>query len=747
MFQLFVFSFMGHAQSLFLNGTDTFFISSGETVSSVGGFKFIGTGGSKFSYPRETTPSNTSPNTRRVLATNANATFEVRNVASNQLANFYVDVMISSNSASADLFIDNKNSTSRYQLKVNQLNRLGYNDILTEWTITRVNANVNDIHNLTFNWGNDLEPALISNKRLFVYDNSLSAWCQLPLAKTTIDENANTLTYTGYTGVLDNTKFMIAETNTTGDLTIVSSGGHNHGSTWSHKNGYIAPLSTSPVLINASDIQSYLSSASLVVEAGSIIHNTSVSVSNKITEIARKITVNQNITSSNSSDIEFNTDTLNFGSGIVVTSSGQLILAPRFSSSSIGLAGATGTLSLPASYFSTNFADGFSNIQIGSNSQTGAITTNTFTLRDHMTFLTSGSLTLGGKPVLGNNNITLGTGITTINVGSPANYFQTNGSGTVIRSIANNTNLLFPVGRIAYNPISINNKTGTTDTFSVNVLDTAYLNGSSGGAISSNYVKRTWNISKNTASANAGSGVDLGFTWNADEVVGSLANPTLNHHNGSSWEIPTSGTAIVNGNSLTYTGYTGTFSPFAVGGSSTIGLPVELKDFDAVCNDDYISIAWTTASEKNNDRFELYKSIDAKSWTKIYTVKGQGTKATDTKYTFNDTEKDENTSYYKLIDFDLNGYVNESPVIVSDCDFVPAAIAVSPNPAKDFIDISIPYEENSSYNIIDLNGRVLTSGALLSRKTRVNIEPFAQGIYIVEIIKPSEKRQIKIIKQ
>jgi hypothetical protein len=46
-----------------------------------------------------------------------------------------------------------------------------------------------------------------------------------------------------------------------------------------------------------------------------------------------------------------------------------------------------------------------------------------------------------------------------------------------------------------------------------------------------------------------------------------------------------------------------------------------------------------------------------------------------------------------------------------------------------------------------LNGRVLTSGALLSRKTRVNIDAFVQGVYIVEIIKPSEKRQIKIIKQ
>jgi hypothetical protein len=743
MFQLFVFSFMGHAQSLFLNGTDTFFISSGETVSSVGGFKFIGTGGSKFSFPRETTPSNTFPNTRRVLATNANATFEVRNVASNQLANFYVDVMISSNSASADLFIDNKNSTSRYQLKVNQLNRLGYNDILTEWTITRVNANVNDIHNLTFNWGNDLEPALISNKRLFVYDNSLSAWCQLPLAKTTIDENANTLIFNGYRGALDNTKFMIAETNTTGDLTIVSSGGHNHGSTWSHKNGYIAPLSTSPVLINASDIQSYLSSASIVVEAGSIIHNTSVSVSNKITEIARKITINQNITSSNSSDIEFNTDTLNFGSGIVVTSSGQLILAPRFSSSSIGLAGAAGTLQLPSSYFSTNIGDGFSMVQIGNTLQSGNISVNAFTIKDHMTFMTSGILALGGKPALGNKNITLGSAISSIS-GMPTHYFQTNGTGSVNRTLNHNSNLIFPVGNKTYNPITITNKTGIADTFSINILDTVYLNGSTSGNISNPHVKRTWNISKNTPTANAGSGVDLTFNWNANEVVGTLTNPTLNHHNGSGWEIPTMGTTNVSGNSLTYTGYKGTFSPFAIGGSNVVALPVELKSFNAECQSDYVHVNWTTASEINNKAFELYKSNDAINWKTIYTVEGQGDKATETEYSFKDMDKKPN--YYRLKDLDFEGMENWSHIIFADCKSNTSKTEVYPNPASDYIKVVAPIIENTTLNIISLEGKIIKTMPLISNQTLVSVKDLNSGVYMIEIEKKDSKEVIKLIK-
>jgi hypothetical protein len=48
---------------------------------------------------------------------------------------------------------------------------------------------------------------------------------------------------------------------------------------------------------------------------------------------------------------------------------------------------------------------------------------------------------------------------------------------------------------------------------------------------------------------------------------------------------------------------------------------------------------------------------------------------------------------------------------------------------------------------MDLNGKIITSGVLLSRRTRVNIEAFSVGVYIVEIVKPSEKRQLKIIKQ
>jgi hypothetical protein len=84
----------------------------------------------------------------------------------------------------------------------------------------------------------------------------------------------------------------------------------------------------------------------------------------------------------------------------------------------------------------------------------------TFALSGNVSLLTTGSLSFIGKPILGSNKMTLGMGITMIYVGSPIHYFQTNGSGTVKTSFDNNTNLLFPVGIEAYNPIRINSKTG-----------------------------------------------------------------------------------------------------------------------------------------------------------------------------------------------------------------------------------------------------------------------------------------------
>jgi hypothetical protein len=324
-------------------------------------------------------------------------------------------------------------------------------------------------------------------------------------------------------------------------------------------------------------------------------------------------------------------------------------------------------------------------------------------------------------------------------------YIKTTGTGKVKKQLTNNASFTFPVGNKAYNPITITNKTAAADTFSVNILDTAYLNGSSSGNIRNPYVKRTWNISKNTPTANAGSGVDFTFNWNANEVVGTLTNPTLNHHDGSSWKIPTVGTTSVSGNSLTYTGYKGSFSPFAIGGSSAVALPIELKSFNTVCESDYVQVNWTTASEINNKSFELYKSDNAIDWSLIHTTDGQGDKATETDYSFKDMDK--KFAYYRLKDIDFDGIENWSQIIFADCKSNASKTEIYPNPAQDFIKVIFPFEENTTITFLNMEGKILKSLPLLSKNNLINISDLSEGIYLIELSNKTLIKRVKFVKK
>jgi hypothetical protein len=467
-------------------------------------------------------------------------------------------------------------------------------------------------------------------------------------------------------------------------------------------------------------------------------------VNGPITLYGPALSISQNLIANNSGTISFYGNTLTINASNTISSLGNLILTPKSNSTTIGLGGASGTLSLPVSYFSTNFSDGFANIQIGSNAQTGNIAANTFTLRDNMTFLTSGSLSLGGKPVLGNNNITLGTSISSITA-SANNYFQTNGAGKVMSTLANNASRLFPVGNAFYNGVTITNKTNATDTFSVLIKDSVLGNGDTGRQITTPHVKATWDISKNNV--NGGNGVDFDFNWSASQEVGGISTFVLNHHNDTVWQIASGTAGSVSGTttkSMSHTGYTGRFSPFAFGPGVT-PLPVELIKFKASCQSDYIQIDWTTASEIRNKAFELYKSDDAHDWKLIYTTEGQGDKATATDYAFKDLDK--NTGYYRLKDIDEDGIENWSSIIFADCKNDVSDIQIYPNPATDYIKVIAPILENTTLNIINLEGKVIKTMPLISNQNVISVKELTNGMYIINITYNNRSNNIKLLKK
>lgn len=173
------------------------------------------------------------------------------------------------------------------------------------------------------------------------------------------------------------------------------------------------------------------------------------------------------ITSSTSA-IDIIADTVSISG--TLQSSGMLTIKPKSIGTTIGLAGAAGTLALTAENFSTHFVNGFSSITIGRNDGTGKITTGAFVVYDDLTLInTTGGIDLTGLLNADGNTLTL------------------NSTGTVTdsgagRIVAESLALLGTGGNYTLNSTNNNVTTLAANTGSVNFYDSNGLTiGSVGG--------------------------------------------------------------------------------------------------------------------------------------------------------------------------------------------------------------------------------------------------------------------------
>ncbi len=152
-------------------------------------------------------------------------------------------------------------------------------------------------------------------------------------------------------------------------------------------------------------------------------------------------------------------------------------------------------------------------------------------------------------------------------------YIKTNSTGTVKRTVGS-SDVLFPVGNSAYNPITLNNS-GTSDTYSVRVVDSKPTNGSS-----NHMVNRSWVVGEATS---GGSTLAVTAQWNSGEELTDFDRTScavgLTTDDGSSYTWGTTGAASGSDPyTRTYSGFSGV-GTFAVGDYYYSGLSLDLKFF------------------------------------------------------------------------------------------------------------------------------------------------------------------------
>jgi len=190
-------------------------------------------------------------------------------------------------------------------------------------------------------------------------------------------------------------------------------------------------------------------------------------------------------------------------------------------------------------------------------------------------------------------------------------------------------------------------------------------------------------------------------------------------------------------------------------------VPVEFTEFNGAYRETHNFIFWSTASEINNEKFELERSLDNTTFRKIADIKGAGTFQLESNYTFEDADILESGVYYyrlRQVDFDGNATLSGTIAIRVEKEVDRARVQVYPNPAVDDIELSISGLEIAKsvtrIEIFDGAGRIVKtikvdkSENMTSMRHQLNIEELLEGVYTIRVISGSvtiENRLIKVL--
>ncbi|RZK62761.1 MAG: T9SS type A sorting domain-containing protein, partial [Hymenobacter sp.] len=177
----------------------------------------------------------------------------------------------------------------------------------------------------------------------------------------------------------------------------------------------------------------------------------------------------------------------------------------------------------------------------------------------------------------------------------------------------------------------------------------------------------------------------------------------------------------------------------------TIGaypLPVTLVAFttQAVQNRDAL-LNWSTASEVNNDHFEIERSFDGRTFAQIGQVAGHGTTTAASAYALTDAgvaTKATGPVYYRLRQVDLDGTATYSPVrTVSFTKAAVVALSLYPNPVADLTTLDLRALDATTLvqaQLLDAAGRAVRSWALAGGQLQsLDLSDLASGSYLLVV--------------
>ena len=269
-------------------------------------------------------------------------------------------------------------------------------------------------------------------------------------------------------------------------------------------------------------------------------------------------------------------------------------------------------------------------------------------------------------------------------------------------------------------------------------------------------IDRIWTV---VPAAQPGSPLPISLSWLADDDNGLVGFAQARVWQAATAAGPWAAAgAPVNAAARTLTQNVATLGTFTISNAAN-PLPVELTQFTAEPRGADAVLRWATASEKNNDRFEVEASADGRRFERVATVAGQGNSAH--LHTYQLTDKNiaryaTGLVYYRLRQVDADGTAAHSPVRTVRAP-LEATLAVTawPNPfAAAGLTLSLRTAVGGPATVVllDALGRVQLTRAfdLLPGATALPLPELGRlgtGVYFLSVRQAGQQARLKVVRE
>lgn len=170
--------------------------------------------------------------------------------------------------------------------------------------------------------------------------------------------------------------------------------------------------------------------------------------------------------------------------------------------------------------------------------------------------------------------------------------------------------------------------------------------------------------------------------------------------------------------------------------ASVAPLPVEFASFEAAFKGDHVQLKWVTATEINNDYFEIQRSENGEKWETIGIKQGSGNTHTQTSYSYADTDIGQlpEVVYYRIKQVDYDGDHSFSSIKSASIN-KNWQLSIFPNPVDNVMhihcsDCAEGQKEITIYSTsgVEMLSRVFSGNHHTIRN--INLRP---GLYMVKV--------------